>query len=449
MDAGAADRRLGARIVILKASQRGGSNQLAAHLLKIHDNEHVAVHELRGFSADDLRSALHEIYAVSRGTRAKQFLFSLSLSPPPAERVDIEAFEEAIEAVEQKLGLDGQPRAVVFHEKDGRRHAHVVWSRIDIDRMKAINLPHFKLKLRDVSRELYLDHGWKMPRGLVNSQERDPRNFTRAEWEQAKRAKQDPKALKAMFQECWAISDSPKAFANALQARGYTLAQGDRRSHVAVDFRGEIYAVAKWVGVRTKEMRSKLGEAEHLPNIAEAKASIAAGMTDMLRGHIAKAEVASQKKLAALDFQKSQLVEKQRKERADLDAAHEKRWAKETAERAGRLNRGFRGIWDRLTGRYGEQSRKNEWEALEASRRDRREKDALIERHLDERQGYHTLAKQVKAAHARNVEQLHHDVADFVRMGEAERPDVSKHFREDAKKNTQRAGAGSRAALTH
>lgn len=424
--------------MILKASQRGGSNQLAAHLLKTHDNEHVAVHELRGFSADDLQSALHEIYAVSRGTRAKQFLFSLSLNPPPAERVDIQTFEAAIEAVEQKLGLNGQPRAVVFHEKEGRRHAHVVWSRIDTDRMKAINMAHFKLKLRDLSRELYLDHGWKMPRGLVNSQERDPRNFTRAEWEQAKRAKQDPKALKAMFQDCWAISDSPKAFANALQARGYTLAQGDRRGHVAVDFRGEIYAVAKWIGVRSKEMRSKLGDAERLPTVEQAKATIAAGMTDMLRGHIGKAEAASQKQLAALAFNKSQLVEKQRKERADLDAAHEKRWAKETAERAARLNKGFRGIWDRLTGRYGKQSYANEREALDASRRDRREKDALIERHIDERQGYHTLAKQVKTTHARDVEQLHRDVADYTRMGEAERPDVSKHSREETSQRRER-----------
>lgn len=68
-----------------------------------------------------------------------------------------------------------------------------------------------------------------------------------------------------MLQECWAISDGPKAFANALQALGYTLAQGDRRSHVAVDFRGEIYAVAKWVGIKAKEMRSKLGMADRLP----------------------------------------------------------------------------------------------------------------------------------------------------------------------------------------
>ena len=71
--------------------------------------------------------------------------FSLSLSPPPNERVPIEVFETAIEQIEQKLGLEDQPRAVVFHEKEGRRHAHVVWSRIDTDEMKAINLPFYQV----------------------------------------------------------------------------------------------------------------------------------------------------------------------------------------------------------------------------------------------------------------------------------------------------------------
>lgn len=43
--------------MILKASQRGGSKQLALHLLKTEENEHVHVHELRGFMAEDLQSA--------------------------------------------------------------------------------------------------------------------------------------------------------------------------------------------------------------------------------------------------------------------------------------------------------------------------------------------------------------------------------------------------------
>lgn len=257
--------------MILKGSQRGGAKQLALHLLKTEENEHVEVHELRGFTGSDLQAALHEAHAVSKGTRARQFLFSLSLNPPAHERVSIDAFEAAINQVETKLGLDGQPRAVVFHEKNGRRHAHVVWSRIDTERMTAINLPHFKLKLRDVSRELYLEHGWSMPRGLASSKERDPRNFSRDEWEQAKRADQDPKHLKGLFRECWLISDSKAAFANALQARGFTLARGDRRGHVAVDFRGEVYAIAKWTGLRAKDVRDRLGDGKDLPSVEQAR----------------------------------------------------------------------------------------------------------------------------------------------------------------------------------
>lgn len=422
--------------MILKGSQRGGSKQLATHLLKMHDNEHVEIHELRGFLSDDLHAALHEIYAVSRGTRAKQFLFSLSLNPPEHERVAVETFEAAIEDAEKSLGLEGQPRAVVFHEKNGRRHAHVVWSRIDIEQMKAINMPHFKLKLREVSRDLYLLNGWQMPRGLLNSRERDPRNFTRAEWEQAKRAKQDPKALKSLFQECWANSDSTKAFAQSLQARGYTLARGDRRGHVAVDFRGEVYAVSKWVGVRTKEIRAKLGETEELPSTEQAKTMIASRMTDMLRDHVAKAEIAHQKRTATLAFQKSQIVERQRKERSILETRHQKRWSKETSERASRLNKGVRGLWDRLIGRYENQVRDNDCEALISLRRDRQEKDNLIEHHLDERQNYHQLARQTLGTHAKDIEQLHRDIAEYIQMSTDKQLSLLEQFHEASKKQS-------------
>ncbi|MEW3780790.1 hypothetical protein QOZ23_04675 [Pseudomonas aeruginosa] len=402
--------------MIIKASQRGGAGQLAAHLLNARDNEHIAVHDLRDFTADDLHGAFQEIEAVSRGTRAKQFLFSVSLNPPPRERVTVEAFEAAIAAVETKLGLDRQPRAIVFHEKDGRRHAHAVWSRIDTENMKAINLPHFKLKLQDVARQLYLEHGWTMPRGFINSKERDPLNYTRSEWAQAKKAKQDPKALKAMFQECWAASDSGKAYAQALAERGYTLALGDRRAYVAIDFRGQIYAVAKWTGIKTKDARTKLDTLKDLPGVEQAKAAIAARMTDALRGHVAEAETAHQKQAATLAMRRAQLVEKQRKERAGLAAAHAQRWTQETALRASRLNKGMRGLWDRLTGRYGKQARENEREALTAWHRDRREKDTLIERHLQEREGFHMQARQNRQAHQQEMEQLHRDIAEYMGM---------------------------------
>jgi len=38
--------------MILKASQRAGCMQLAHHLLKTEDNEHVEIHEISGFVSD-------------------------------------------------------------------------------------------------------------------------------------------------------------------------------------------------------------------------------------------------------------------------------------------------------------------------------------------------------------------------------------------------------------
>lgn len=67
--------------MILQGNQRAGARDLALHLLK-EENEHVNVHELRGFVSDDLVSALNEAHAISRGTKARQFLYSLSLNPP-------------------------------------------------------------------------------------------------------------------------------------------------------------------------------------------------------------------------------------------------------------------------------------------------------------------------------------------------------------------------------
>ena len=123
--------------MILKGSQRGGAKQLGLHLLKTEENEHVELHEIRGFVAEDVVGALREAQATAKGTKCSQYLFSVSLNPPETENVRIETFETALAAIEEKNGLNGQPRVVIFHEKEGRRHCHAVWSRIDAETMTA------------------------------------------------------------------------------------------------------------------------------------------------------------------------------------------------------------------------------------------------------------------------------------------------------------------------
>lgn len=199
---------------------------------------------MRGFVAEDLEPALNEIYAVSRGTKARKYMFSLSLNPPPEANVSTEDFEQAISATEKELGFENQPRAIVFHEKNARQHCYVVWSRIDSSEMKAIPVPYYKRRIMEKSRELYVKHSWQMPKGMMQSKEWSLTNLTLKEWQQAKRAGKDPKEIKTAFQDCWSVSDNLPSFKEGLKERGYTLASSNR-GFVAADRNCEVFSVAR------------------------------------------------------------------------------------------------------------------------------------------------------------------------------------------------------------
>ena len=76
------------------------------------NNDHVELHDVRGFASDDLPGAFSEADAIAKGTRCEKDLFSMSLNPPEGADASVEAYEHAIEQVEQKLGLENQPRAI-------------------------------------------------------------------------------------------------------------------------------------------------------------------------------------------------------------------------------------------------------------------------------------------------------------------------------------------------
>ncbi|ARE41344.1 Endonuclease relaxase [Rhodovulum sp. P5] len=403
--------------MILKGSIRGNAAHLARHLLNVRDNEHVELHEVRGFIADDLTAALLEAEAVAQGSRCSKFLFSLSLNPPETEAVGIDTFETAIETAEQKLGLDDQPRAIVFHEKEGRRHAHVIWSRIDPETMTARNMPFFKNRLMDVSKDLYLEHGWDMPRGMVDRAVRNPLNMTREEWQQAKRAKQDPRIIKAMFRACWESSDAVKALRSALEERGYFLARGDRRGVVAVDFRGEVYALARYAGVKTREVKDRIPDPKALPSVDDVKAEIAQRMTKQLRQYVQEAESGHRRIQPSIEMRRQNMVERHRRERDELNKKQEKRWIAETNARAARLPKGLGGLWSRMTGKYGKIRRQNEFDAWEASIRDRQERDTVIARQLEERQDLQRRIVRARAERNHELDELNRAIADYLRFG--------------------------------
>ncbi len=322
-----------------------------------------------------------------------------------------------------------QPRAIVFHEKEGRRHAHCVWSRIDIDEMKAINLPHYKLKLRDVSKQLYLENGWRMPMGLVDSEERNPFNFTHAEWQQAKRVKVDPRTIKQVFQDCWAISDSKASYENALKERGYYLAQGDRRGFVAIDWRGEIYAVARYIGIKTKDVKAKLGDPSKLPTIEDRKQEIGKLLSNRFNNFADDVSTQHTRILESMQHKRKSIINQHRLEREKLAKRQQKRWIAESKARSEKLPHGLKALWFRVTGKYRAILRENEAETFAAKQRDQHESQTLIDRQLQSRQQFQNEIKSVRMRQTKGLTKLSHEFQSYRNNGFIHDDEPQAHLR--------------------
>ena len=345
----------------------------------------------------------------------------MSFNPPANEAVKIESFEVAINEAERRLGLSGQPRAVVLHEKEGRRHAHAVWSRIKIDEMKAVQLSFTKTKMQDLSRDLYREHGWKMPEGLAAKSKRDPRNFSLEEWQECKRRGVDPREIKGAVQDAWSISDSPAALTHALRERGLVLAKGDRRSAVVLDHNGKPYSLATYAGVRTREVKARLGNTA-LPSMLQAQHKIASGMIPALDRMRREVDTRDQSAKIEQERKRQALVTQQREQRAHQSKLLEERRWQEARERQARFRPGLGGLWDRLRGEHLRIKLENERAAYAAMIRDRKQTDALILRHISERRALDDQRKRQQQAPMQKREEL---AADRTRYQEMELPESS------------------------
>ncbi|MDE3767572.1 relaxase/mobilization nuclease domain-containing protein [Sinorhizobium meliloti] len=323
--------------MIPKASQRSGGQDLATHLLNALDNEYVEVAEVSGAVASDLHGAFAEWEAIASGlTKCRKYLYSLSVNPDLGQGELTRAqYLDYVDRVEKKLGLEGQPRAVVFHIKEGREHCHVVWSRIDYQSEKAIHLAFDRDKLMMVTREFARDHGLTLPDGYgrdpLDDRGRRPESLYEKQQQRATGLSKDERMQ--MVTHAWKSADSPRAFVRALEEMGYVLAAG-KRPYVLVDLYGTMNALPKLIDdrqVKTKDIRAFLEKEfppEQLPTVDEAKALV--GQHRKAREEFAKAQDNGRKRDTLLSAQAkrregvaaehSRLLEGQRLERAALAA---------------------------------------------------------------------------------------------------------------------------------
>lgn len=262
------------------ASQRSGGQDLATHLMNDYDNEVTEIAFIRGAVARDLHGAFKEWEVQAETlTRCRKYLYSLSINPDPAQGpLTRDQYLDYIGRTEEALGLRNQPRAVVFHVKEGREHCHVVWSRIDAENEKAVHLGFDRLVLMQVTREFARDHRLDLPSGYDKSRQVGQVSlYEQAQLQQGGLSKDQHKA---QVTEAWKHRDDARSFVQALAERGYILASGDKRPYVLVDLYGGMNALPKLIddkAVRTADVRAFLADEfleDSLPSVEEAQALV-------------------------------------------------------------------------------------------------------------------------------------------------------------------------------
>jgi hypothetical protein len=263
--------------MIIKGKSRGDPSGLAAHLGNEKTNDRVKVIETRGTVADDLRGALIEMDAYAAGTQCSKPLYHANIDWDPAYTLTLEQQIEAVNALEEKLGLAGQPRVIVQHEKHGRVHLHPVWARIDLEKNRAVSDSHNYRKHEECARDLERRFGHDRVQGAHHERdgvERPDRTPSRAELRQEERTGIKGKDVKADITAAFRNSDNAQAFKTAVEDKGYLIARGDRRDFVIVDRAGGIHSLARRLdGVKAAELRTfmKPIDMQSLPSASAAR----------------------------------------------------------------------------------------------------------------------------------------------------------------------------------
>jgi hypothetical protein len=231
--------------MIIKGGSRTNGKQLGRYLTAKGENENVRVFDVRGASTQDAAKAVLEFSLASELTkRGRNGLYSASISPAVGEdsSMTLDDWLKSADVLEKKLGLTGQPRAVVFHEKIGedgkrRQHLHCVWQREKDG--KLLKMSHNYRQHDSARKSLEQEFGHK---------------FTR-----------QPVDVKQAITDTWNKSKTGREFLDRAKEMGYAIAKGARRGYTIIDEKLGHKAdfVRQLVGVRTHEAGAKLQDVQH------------------------------------------------------------------------------------------------------------------------------------------------------------------------------------------
>jgi len=251
---------------------------LGRHLARTDTNECVRVLELQSARISP-QAAFEDWQTVAEGTRGRKGLYHANIDPDPKYPMTEQQFMRAADVLEEQLGLTGQPRCVVLHEKGGRAHIHVVWQRTDIDTMTLVSDSNNYHAHERASQQLEREFGHEHVPGKHAKRDREAQadmpiaEVRHDEWQQHERGGLNHRERKQQVTALFEASDNGPAFKAALEDAGYVLVRGDKRGFVLLDEDGKAHSLSRQLpGVKAAELRAFMGGVDpaSLPGVAEA-----------------------------------------------------------------------------------------------------------------------------------------------------------------------------------
>ena len=247
--------------MVIRGKTRGNGKQLGSYLMKQAENDAVHVLDIRGTGQlDDIHYSLLEMSLTSELTKSDKGLYHAQMNPAYGDdkKMTREDWLKAADILESELGLTGQKRVIVLHDKKDRLHAHVVWERYDHDK---------GIMVSDSYSRYAQDRARKTIEKELNHTPTPHRNAKRPE-------------MKVELTELWNATETGGDFIKAISKKGYTVAVGKDRPYMIVDDTGRSFDLVRQLNkVKTKEVGQYLKE-QKLPTEKEAIAKVRARQSE-------------------------------------------------------------------------------------------------------------------------------------------------------------------------
>jgi hypothetical protein len=161
-----------------------------------------------------------------------------------------------------------------------------------------------------------------------------------------------------------------------------------------VDTSDEVYSLSRWCGVKTRELKARLGDPDKLSDIDTVRAVlISEGEAEKRRSLQERAEALKSHIKPMLAARKGMIAQHRAARRA-LSSQQASRSTAEARRRSYRFAKGFRMVWEFVSGKRAKLRKENALHLAECQARDRGEREILGARQRKERR---ELELQIRA----------------------------------------------------